>query len=223
MLGTLENTYGYNTIVNAIIAADPVIHDTPNYLDGSYLNYDGNYNLPYSGAYTLSAKDFNSDGSLDWWAAQAFVHYLDIIDYAGSNQWALPTQPDQIDVSIFTNSPLGELYFNELNALAWPGTNFSDYGILHDGSMGTSGNAGPFANAQTDLYWFGTELNSYPDTVWRFGTDTGYQYGDRKYGQSYAWAISPGQLTAVPVPSAIGLFGASLLGLLGLKRNGHAS
>ena len=46
LLGTLEATYGYNTIVNAIIAATPVIHDSPN----------GNDNGG-SGVYNLSAGD----------------------------------------------------------------------------------------------------------------------------------------------------------------------
>jgi len=222
LLGTLENTQGFSTIVNAIIGADPVIHDTPNYWDGSYSNYDGRNGRPFSGIYSLSANDFGSGGTVDWWAAQAFVHYLDTEKYGGSSQWALPTTPDTIS-SIGYNqisAQLGELYYNELNALAYPGTNGSDYGILHDGSNGTSGNAGPFVNAHTYGYWSGTEDSSSSYTnVWVYDTHNGYQEVGTKVVQYYAWAVTPGNVaaSAVPVPAAIWLFGSALAGLIGFN------
>jgi len=211
LLGTLENTQGYSTIVNAIIAANSVIYDTPNFLDNGG-----------SGIYNLSAADFGDSGKVNWWAAQAFVHYLDTEKYGGSSQWALPTTPDTIS-SIGYNqisAQLGELYYNELNALAYPGTNGSDYGILHDGSNGTSGNAGPFVNAHTYGYWSGTEDSSSSYTnVWVYDTHNGYQEVGTKVVQYYAWAVTPGNVaaSAVPVPAAIWLFGSALAGLIGFN------
>lgn len=227
LLGTMAASNP--NLVNQIISANNgVIHDTPNSRDGSYNNYDGINGLPYSGKYTLSANDFGSGGLVDWWAAQAFVNYLNSpsVNYGGSNQWALPTQPDQNSGYNITNSQLGELYYNELNALAYPGTNDSNYGILHDGSLMSSGNAGPFTNVQTFFYWSGTE--SMPDPyfnssstgpvyAWYLNTMNGGQFIWPKYYPLYAWAVSPGNVGApVPIPGAVWLFGSGL-GFLALK------
>jgi hypothetical protein len=220
LLGSLITSQGYNNVVNAIIAASPVITDTPNYFDGSHGNYGS-----YSGHYTLSAGDFSSIdlGRTTWFGAHAFTSYLNRINYAGSNQWALPGEganPQYGDNQI--GGQFGQLFYNELNALAYPGTNGSDYGILHDGSFGTSGNAGPFVNAHTDTYWSGREYAFNPDNAWRFDTSDGWQTPFLvKASPSYVWAVSPGQVSAVPVPGAIWLMSSGLLGLLGLKRLGH--
>ncbi|MDO8844110.1 hypothetical protein [Methylicorpusculum sp.] len=237
LLGSLISSQGYNTVVNAIIAASPTIYDTPNYFDGSYGNYDGSNLLPYSGAYSITAGDFSSSnyGQTNWFGAQAFTKYLSSINYAGSNQWALPNSgANTQDGYNQTGGQFGQLYYNELNALAYPGTNNSDFGILHDGSWFTSGNAGPFTNAQTNVYWLATEYEPLywlswvhapgPISAWFFVTYNGGEgyLGGYKYQQFYAWAVSPGQVAAVPVPGAVWLFGTGLVGLLGLKRRGHA-
>jgi hypothetical protein len=99
----------------------------------------------------------------------------------------------------------GELFYNELG-----------------GTAGSSIPSGPFSNVQSYVYWSGTEYASSPGGAWYFGTDGGYQGSDDKYNQFYAWAVSPGQVNAVPVPGAVWLFGTGMLGLLGLKRRGHA-
>jgi hypothetical protein len=220
LLGSLITSQGYNNVVNAIIAASPVITDSPNYWDGSFGNYGS-----YSGQYTLSAADFSSSnlGRTTWFGAQAFTSYLNSINYAGSRLWALPSAGANPQVGDNqTGGQFGQLYYNELNKLAYPGSNGSDYGILGDGSSYTSGTAGPFSNAQTSIYWSGTEYA--PDLIgaWIFYTSSGYQIGGTKITGFYAWAVSPGQVSAVPVPGATWLFGAGLVGLLGLKRCGHA-
>ena len=224
LLGTWEGAYqstSYTNIVTAIInASGGVIHDTPNYLDGSYNNYDGDNGRAYSGTYTLTTADFGSGGTVDWWAGQALVHYLDTQNYGGSSQWALPTQPDQNYGYNITNSQLGELYYNELHATAYPASNF---GILGTGTFSdTSGSVGPFINAHTYVYWSGTEYASNPSIAWYFSTSNGLQNLYYKSSQIYAWAVSPGQVSAVPELGEVWLFGTGLLGLLGLKRRGHA-
>lgn len=230
LLGTLEGVYqstSYNTIVTAIInARGGVIHDTPNYFDGFFYNWDGDHGRPYSGTYTLTTADFSENGSVDWWAAQAYVHYLNTQNYGGSSQWALPSSGSNPEWGYnITSSQLGELYYNELNALAYPGTNGSDYGILHDGGFGASGNAGPFANAQNGIYWSGTELAYDPSSAWEFHVEFGFQ-GNCSCLKDFfgfdAWAVSPGQVSALPEPGVIWLVGIGMLGLVGLKRRGHA-
>ena len=213
LLGSLESSQGFNAIVNTIIANDPIIYDLNN-------SYDNNG----TGQYQLSISDFGYNGRVDWWAAQAFVSYLNSLNngsgYGGSNHWVLPSTPD-IDTSIgsnINNSQLSELYYNELNALAYPGTNSNDYGILHQGSTVISGNAGPFSNAQADRYWFGTEFASDPTFAWFFNNYYGSQVYTNKDSQFFVWAVSPAQGNPVPVPGAVWLFGTGILGLLGLKR-----
>ena len=204
LLGTWEGAYqstSYTNIVTAIInASGGVIHDTPNYYD--------------NGTYNLTAADFGSGGTVNWWAGQALVHYLDTQNYGGSSQWALPTSNAVFGYD--NGSQLGELYYNELHATAYPASNF---GILGTGTFSdTSGSVGPFINAHTSAYWPGTEYASYPSFAWVFGTSSGVQNHNYKDVQSYVWAVSPGQVNAVPVPGAIWLFTSALAGFIGFNR-----
>jgi hypothetical protein len=193
LLGTWEGAYqstSYTNIVTAIInASGGVIHDTPNYYD--------------NGTYNLTAADFGSGGTVDWWAGQALVHYLNTQNYGGSSQWALPTSQWALPTS--NGSQLGELFYNELG-----------------GTAGSSIPSGPFSNVQASVYWSGTEYGGDPYGAWLFDTGNGFQHYNVKDNQFYAWAVSPGQVNAVPVPGAVWLFGTGMLGLLGLKRRGHA-
>ncbi len=192
LLGTWEGAYqstSYNNIVTAIInASGGVIHDTPNSFDPT-------------GTYTLTTNDFGSGGTVDWWAGQAFVHYLDTQHYGGSSQWALPSSNAVYGYD--NTSQLGELFYNELG-----------------GTAGNSILSGPFSNAQSYGYWFGREYVSYPNLAWFFDGINGYQYSNLKNGQLYAWAVSSGNIAAVPEPNIIWLFSAGWLGFLGLKQRG---
>ena len=87
--------------MNAVIANDPVIHDIPNGYDNSG-----------SGIYKLSsAIDFGSGGRVDWWGAQAYVSFLNSIDYAGSSQWVVPTTPDsESSYGYMITGQLGQLF-----------------------------------------------------------------------------------------------------------------
>ncbi|MDD2800844.1 MAG: hypothetical protein PHC94_07170 [Methylobacter sp.] len=210
LLDSLVTNQGYSTVVNAIIAASPTIYDTPD-----------------SGAYSLSAGDFSRISSgvvTSWFGARAFTTYLNSINYAGSNQWALPSAGANPQYGYNpTGSQFGQLYYSELNKLAFPGTNGSNYGILGNGDFQSSGSVGPFSNVQSYVYWLGTEFalypELYPDSVWVFDTRTGDQWDGSKGAHLPVWAVSPGQVPAVvPVPGAAWLFGSGLMGLAGLRR-----
>ncbi len=197
LLGTLESQQGFTTVVNAIIASSPIIQDIPN-ID------DNGGSGSYSGIYDISAADFGAGGLVDWWGAQAFVNYLNYANYGHSNQWALPTTPDS-NASFGnsqTSSQLGELIYNELG--------------------GTEGSPIPrspyFFHEQLNAYWFGTEYSPSPYYAWYFDTNNSYQIIDYKNAQYYAWAVSPGEASFLPVPSAVWLFGSGVLGIFGLKR-----
>jgi hypothetical protein len=184
LLGTLEA--GNSSLISTIVADQAAAINT------AY-------------GYSLSASDFGTGGLVDWWGAQAYVDYLNKIDYGNSTQWALPTSN-----AVYGNdngSQLGELFYNELGGTA-------------GGSIPTNS---LFTNEQLSAYWSGTEYASYPSYVWGFDTSNGVQSGYSKDVQLYAWAVSPGQVNAaVPEPSIAWMLLTGLVGLLGLKRRGHA-
>ena len=100
-------------------------------------------------------------------------------------------------MSNITNSQLGELFYTEL--------------------LGSFIPSGPFNNVQSSAYLSGTERESNPNNAYLFWP-SGWQGTTNKNSQFYAWAVSPGQMSAVPLPGAVWLFGSALVGFLGLKR-----
>jgi hypothetical protein len=207
LLGSLETAQGYTNLVNAIVAASPVIKDTANLYDTS----------SYSGYHTVSAADFSSTslGLASWFGAQAFMGYLNSINYGGSNQWALPSAGSNPDIGYNrTGTAFGELFYSELGGTI----------------VNPIPNTATFDNEQAYAYWLGTEYAPIPNTefapfpedAWGFRTSDGGQVINSKDRPFYAWAVSPGEVSAVPVPGAVWLMGSGLLGLLSLKRRGHA-
>ncbi len=167
------------------------------------------YNDPNYGLQTIDAADFNTgNGRMSWWGAKAFVNYLNNINYGGSNQWRLPTVGSNLEPGYeLTNNELSQLFYSELGGSA---TN-----IIPDSTT--------FSNEEAFFYWLDTENALYASDAWSFDTfDGGYLGAGSKTNHFYAWAVSPGQVPAVPVPSAVWLMGSGLLGLLRLKRRGHA-
>ncbi|MGD0958478.1 MAG: DUF1566 domain-containing protein [Methylomonas sp.] len=162
--------------------------------------------------YNLTSNDFGGNGLVDWYAAHAYVNYLDSLNngagYGGSNQWALPYIVDSSSSLNWppspSNSQLAELFYNELN-----------------GAAGSPIPTGPFSNVQSYVYWSGTEYSALPSYAWIFMTNAGNQGLNGKDGQFYAWAVSPGQVSAVPVSGAVWLFGSAIagFGMLGRRKS----
>lgn len=203
LLGTMAASQGYSNLVDAIIAASPIIYDTPNVHDGSYSSPVAN-----SGQYSVTTDDFNSSGSglTTWFGAQAFIGYLNSINYGGSNQWALPSAGSNPQLGHNVNdTAFDQLFYNELGVTEF--SNISETLV--------------FNNIYSTLYWFDTEYAPFPGSAWSFSTSSGIQIANVKYNRFSAWAVSPGQVSAVPVPGAVWLFWTGLLGLLGLKRCYH--
>lgn len=70
-------------------------------------------------------------------------------------------------------------------------------------------------DVQSD-YWSGTEFNS--NDAWVFLFNFGGQDGNDKININFGWAVRSGDVSAVPIPAAVWLFGSGLLGLIGLGR-----
>lgn len=196
LLSTLENSLGFLNVVNAIITASPTINDAANSRD-TPIN---------SGHYKITRDDFGSGGSVSWFGAKAFMTYLNTINYAGSNQWDLPTAGSNPQVGYDqTSNPFGELFYNELGGTARNFMPDTPYFINEHGH-----------------FWTSTEIanNNRGDNIdaWRFQTINGILDVDGKPNGYLAWAAHPGDVAAVPVPGAVWLFGSGLLGLLGFKK-----
>lgn len=197
LLGTMISNQGYYNVVNAIIFASPIIRNTPNFYDGS------------DGSYSISAADFSSNylGRTTWFGAQAFTSYLNSINYAGSHQWVLPDSGDNPQSGFYqTGGQFGQLIYLELGGSA--GNN-----IPHTEN---------FINEQAFGYWSSSEYELNPDVAWGFATLNNAQGRFGKNIMLHAWAVSPGQASAVPIPGAIWLFGTGFFVLLGLKPRGNA-
>jgi len=154
---------------------------------------------------------------MDWWGAQAWVHYLDVTNYGGSNQWALPTTVDTssgsgcgascVSPPAQSSSQMAQLFYGGLGQVAG-----SSITATHSASYSL------FINVQSDFYWSGTQYSINPNYAWNFDTGNGNQAYDGKPSDSFALAVSPGQISAVPLPGAAWLLGRGLLGLVGFAR-----
>ncbi len=109
-----------------------------------------------------------------------------------------------------TTSEMGDLFYNGLGLTA-----YSSYATT------AQLNATNFDNLIASWYWSGTEFAYDPEFAWVIYMGDGYQNSYYKHGMdvsAYGLAIHSGQVSAVPVPGAIWLFGSGLAGLVALSR-----
>lgn len=166
---TLANASGNpaNFVSQIISANGGVINDTANTFETS------------AGTYYLTAADFNiSSGQLDWWAAKAFIVYLNSISYAGFNTWRLPNTPPvaQITGALINTSELGELFYTQLNGL----------------ELKPVPTSALFSNLKAFPYWSGTEYGPYPSDAWYYLFNTGVQAYVNKNYFFYVWPVISG-------------------------------
>jgi len=70
-------------------------------------------------------------------------------------------------------------------------------------------------NVQSN-YWSGTEFDS--SDAWGYNYGNGDHGMPGKHANGYGWAVRAGDVSAVPIPPALWLFGSGLLGLIGMAK-----
>jgi hypothetical protein len=174
---------------------------------------------------------YDTNGRMTWDQANAWAAGLDIDGVAGADGWRLP---DTIDVgndgytytniyqgvdygfNITTHSEMSNMFYNVLGNTAWYDTSGVATGCTVPDYCLT--NTGSFSNLQSMDYWSATEYALSAGRGWLFGMIDGFQStADKGYG-GYAWLVQSGDVSAVPVPAAVWLFGSGLIGLLGVAR-----
>jgi hypothetical protein len=118
--------------------------------------------------------------------------------------------------NITTHSEMSNMFYNVLGNTAWYDTSGVATGCTAPNYCLT--NTGPFSNLQSTDYWSATEYAPSTNLAWIFNMHYGIQYDYFKTYNSYAWAVQSGDVSAVPVPAALWLFGSGLLGLVGFGR-----
>jgi hypothetical protein len=205
----------YSSVSNVTWTQDAnlfkTLYDANNNLVNLITDITPSYNDPSWGTQVIgdggAIDDFDTvSGRLSWWGAKAFTNYLNSINYGGSNEWRLPTSNAIEGYNGTAGNELGQLFYSELGGTA-------DNNIP---------NTATFINEQATVYWLATEYAPSSSVgAWNFANFWGYQGNSRKFNQNYAWAVSPGQVAAVPIPGAVGLMGSGLIGMLGFKRRGN--
>lgn len=168
-------------LVKEIIAGNGgVIHDTPNDLD----------TVPNSGTYSLNSADFDTrTGEMSWWGAQAWIGYLNKTGYKGYSDWALPTTASEIIG--YGPSQMSELFYNQLG-----GVDGSPISTTHNANYNL------FTNVQSSSfsgYFLSGGWPDFPEYACVFKLNGGYQTFEwKRISDNYAWAVRPGDVTAVP-------------------------
>lgn len=147
--------------------------------------------------------DANAAGTaMNWADSNAWAAGLTV---GGVDGWRLATTEPALSGYNQTGSEMGNLFYNVLG-----------------NSAGSLSNTGPFSNVQSTLYWSATEYAPNTSYAWFFSMNFGNQNVTNKSSGYYAWAVQSGDVSAVPVPAAVWLFGSGLIGLAGFARRKKA-
>jgi len=187
--------------------------------------YDSDLNISWlsnANAGAGSAFDdglITNDGKMRQSNASAWAASLNVDGITG---WRLPTtlHPDATCFTTSdstggdcTGSEMGHLFYNELG-----GTENSSILTSVDPDLAL------FSNLQSFRYWSATDYPTSALDAYLFAFDTGKQgFATKEASVFYAWAVHDGDVSAVPVPAAVWLFGSGLLGLVGIARRKKAT
>lgn len=202
---------------------------------GGGLLYDTVLNVTWlQDANYAKTSGYSTTGRLSW---QDAMQWADSLQVGGFNDWRLATitdtgspgcnfayggtdcghntQPTTSELSymFYINLGLKSIYDSQGNFQA-------DFGIANGDLAILQADVGLVKNLHAHNYWSGSPYTPNLDRAWQFNTTFGIQGHNPKTELQYAWAVRDGDVAAVPIPSAVWLFGSALLGL-GFRKSGR--
>jgi hypothetical protein len=179
---------------------------------------DGGLGVLDSGTNLEWTANMNLGGLMSWAAANTWIATLNTSNYAGHNDWRLPTL-NPSDTSCSDNFNPGGGFSQQYLGFHCTGGELSNLFVTDLGNnarepvLNQAGdtaeqiaNLALFSNVQSYYYWSGTEYAPSPFDAWSFTTSYGIQSLDAKYNGLYAVAVRPGDVAAsVPEPQTLAL------------------
>lgn len=205
--------------------------------------YDTDLNITWlADANRTKTSGYDASGQIIWSAAQTWIGTLNTASYLGVGNWRLPTVTDtgtsgcdyafsgtdcgaNVDLS---TGEMAHMFYSTLGNSSGDNTSGIQQPCATAAPNFCLRNTGPFSNLQPYNYWSGTDYA--PDTsyAWRFLFVNGRQIIYLKAGglagsAFYAWAVRPGDISAVPIPASAWLLGTGLAGLVGRRMRRSAA
>ena len=125
--------------------------------------------------------------------------------------------------TIGPHTELSYMYYVNLELNGYHNNNGSwgaNFGVNGDSTFGGENDIGLVENLQGGEYWLGFNMadvsNHYDTQPFTFNTNAGNHHV-RLSDSHFAWAVHDGDVSAVPAPPALLLFGTGLLELIGIK------
>lgn len=194
--------------------------------------YDDVLDITWMANADALADEYGS-GTATWSNVNAWVNDLSI---GGITGWRLPTVLDtgpagkdytnggtDTGNNVQTTDRSGRTVYSELASLYYDTLGNISFVDVDGNAQSGSGmlNTGPFSGfgASHPSYWSVSVTN--PTSVsdsWLFVTSNGSQVDPYNYGSFAAIAVLDGDVSTVPVPAAVWLFGSGLIGLIGIAR-----
>ncbi|MGY6275222.1 hypothetical protein [Methylomonas sp. MgM2] len=205
---------------------------------GGGLIYDSDLNVTWlADANYAQTSGYDSDGRMNWNEANVWVaglEYHDTVRNVTYSDWRMPTMVDlgaqgcnyaysgtdcgyNVDTA---SSELASLFYGALGNKALvnaSGQQQLEYGLIDDPN--NPNDESLFSNLLADYYWFGTPYNQSGTYAWSFRFVTGEQKYHLAAGSLMrVMAVRDGDVAPVPLPGAVWLFGAPLLGWMVNRR-----
>jgi len=208
-------------------------------LDGNALTFEAYYD---SALDITWLADTNANGAMTWDAANTWANTLNVNGVTG---WRLPTTTpingSSYNFNVSSNGSTDGIFAattTDGSDGGWrddSGTPVSEMGNMFYVTLGNLGlckpsqpicdtqsgfgisNTGPFSNLQPNIYWSESE-SVLTSRAFYFNYGIGGQTTTVKNLKTLAWAVRSGDVSIIPIPASIWLFGSGIFVLLGFSR-----